>query len=65
MIKYEYKVYSIDYSIWTGKADEDYLEIINNYGLEGWRFIDFSPQHLMPKGEKGTDLIFERPIEEI
>ncbi len=63
MKKYEYKVYSITYSIWTGTAREDYLEIINNLGAKGWRFIDFSPPHLRPKGVKGTDLIFEREVE--
>ena len=62
MKKYEYKIYTIDYSIWTGHADEDYLEIINDLGAEGWRFIDFSPAHMKPKGAKGTDLIFEREI---
>jgi len=63
MKKFEYKVYNMKYSIWTGKADQDYLEVINKIGADGWRFVGFSPTHLNPKKVKGTDLIFEREIE--
>jgi hypothetical protein len=51
MKKYQYKIYTVDYSIWSGKADEDYLEIINEYGTKEWRFIGFSPSPLAKRSE--------------
>ena len=63
MKKFEYKVVNIGFSIWTGKADQDYLQILNEMGEDGWRFVNFAPAHAKPKGVKGIDLIFERVIE--
>jgi len=65
MKKYEYKVVAVKWSPWTGKAKADYLDIINDYGAEGWRFIDFAPTRAHSKKVSGTsiELIFEKEIE--
>jgi len=63
MDKFEYKVVKLKYSQWTGKVETDYLEILNEYGEQGWRFIDFAPIHLANKESKGNyEMIFERKI---
>ena len=62
MEKYEYKSVSIGFSVWTGRAKSDYLEVLNEYGAEGWRFVDFAPNFARPKGVKGIEMIFERKI---
>ena len=36
MIKYEYKVVAMKSSQWHGRAKTDYIEILNEYGTEGW-----------------------------
>ena len=61
-MKYIYETVSISYSIWTGRSSEDYLDIINERGNEGWRFVTFSPMNAKPKGVKGIELIFEKCI---
>jgi len=65
MKKFIYEAQSISYSIWTGKSRDDYLEIINERGRDGWRFVGFLPVNLKPKGKKvkGTELIFEKEID--
>ena len=62
MDKYEYKAIPVGFNIWKGKLKEDYLEIINEQGSKGWRFIDFAPSIALPKGKKGIELIFERKL---
>ena len=62
MERFEYKAISINFSIWTGRAKSDYLEILNENGADGWRFIDFAPTFARPKGVKGIEMIFERKI---
>ncbi len=63
-MKYIYEAVSISYSIWTGRAEEDYLRIINEKGQEGWRFVGFLPSYAKPRDVKGTELIFEKIIHE-
>lgn len=60
--KYIYDAVSISFNIWTGRSKDDYLDIINEKGREGWRFVAFAPAHAKPKGVKGTELIFEKAI---
>lgn len=60
MEKYEYKVVTIDWSMWTGKAKTDYLEVLNELGEQGFRFITFAPHYVKAKGQKGIDIIFEK-----
>ncbi|MEL7535041.1 MAG: DUF4177 domain-containing protein [Bacteroidota bacterium] len=62
MKKYKYEVVSLSFSAWTGRYTEDYLKIINARGADGWRFIGFTPTTALPKGVKGTELIFEKQI---
>lgn len=62
MDRYEYKVINIKYNPWTSKAEEDYLEVLNEQGALGWRFIDFAPGFAQPKGARGIEMIFERKI---
>ena len=60
---YEYKVVKLKFSIWKQKPDGDYLEILNELGGQGWRFIDFAPRHVVPKETKhDIEMIFERKI---
>lgn len=61
-MKYIYDAISISYSIWTGRSKEDYLEIINEKGRDGWRFVSFAPAIVRPKGVKGVELLFEKAI---
>ncbi|MBT8220090.1 MAG: DUF4177 domain-containing protein [Bacteroidia bacterium] len=62
MVKYEYKVVNVAISQWTSRAKSDYLKIINDYGAQGWRFLQFAPPKVRPRGVKGIDLIFERVV---
>ena len=62
-MRYFYDTVNIRYNIWTGRSKEDYLEIINDKGKDGWRFVGFVPINLRPKGVKGTELIFEKKTE--
>jgi len=62
MEKYEYTSVNLEFSPWSGRSKTDYLEVLNEYGANGWRFIEFTPRHLTPKGVKGVDLLFERKI---
>lgn len=64
MKKYRYEAISISFSAWTGRSKDDYLEIINERGKEGWRFVGFTPHSAKPRGVKGTELIFEQEIED-
>lgn len=61
--QYEYEVVTLGFSAWTGRAKEDYLKILNEYGQKGWRFVEFTPNFAKPKGAKGIEMIFEREIE--
>lgn len=63
MKNYIYEVVNISYNIWTGRSKQDYLEILNERGREGWRFVGFLPYNMRPKGVKGTELIFEKEME--
>ncbi len=60
MEKYEYKAVTVGWNMWTGKAKADYLNIINEYGEQGWRFIQIVPHNYLPKGKRGIELIFEK-----
>lgn len=64
MEKYEYKVVKLKFSIWKQKAEADYLEVLNDYGQEGWRFVDFAPKQAVPDNANGNkiEMIFERRI---
>ena len=61
-MKYIYDAVSISFSIWTGRSKDDYLDIINEKGRKGWRFVGFVPMNVRPKGVKGTELIFEKAV---
>lgn len=61
-MKYIYEAVQMSSSMWTGKSKEDYLEIINERGNRGWRFVGFTPPTARTKGIKGTELIFERSV---
>ena len=61
-MKYIYDAVSISYSIWTGRSKDDYLDIINEKGRDGWRFITFTPINAKPKGVRGIELVFEKAI---
>ena len=63
-MKYIYETVAISYSIWTGRSKDDYLDVINERGEQGWRFVCFSPMNAKPKGVKGIELIFEKQMEE-
>ena len=60
MDRFEYKVVSIDRSVWTGKTKFDYLEILNEYGIDGWRFVCFAPASVTKKGASAIELVFEK-----
>ncbi len=63
MERFEYQVVSLEYSMWTGRAKTDYLKVLNEYGAEGWRFVQFAPAFAKPRGAgKGFELVFERKI---
>ena len=63
MEKFEYKVVSLGYDVWKGKAKHDYYQILNEYGADGWRFVQFTPSQAKPyKAESGMEMIFERKI---
>ena len=62
-MKYKYETIRINYSIWTGKSSDDYLEIINDRGAQGWRFVCFTPLEARPKGVDGIELVFEKPLD--
>lgn len=49
-MKYIYDSVSISYSIWTGRSKEDYLDIVNERGQDGWKFVCFTPNYAKPKG---------------
>jgi len=48
MEKFEYMAVKIEFNIWKGKVKEDYLEILNEYGAKGWRFVQIAPQTFKP-----------------
>ncbi len=63
MEKYEYKVISIKSDAWSGYAKDDYLQILNEFGTDGWRFKEFVPGYAKPKGApKGFEILLERKI---
>lgn len=63
METYEYKVVKLKFNIWRNKAESDYLEVLNEMGAQGWRFIDFAPKHVVPKETKNDiEMIFERRV---
>ena len=62
MKKYQYKVISLKRSMWTGKAKADYLEVLNKYGRDGWRFKLFADKYAVNKPHKNIELNFQRAI---
>ncbi len=64
-MKYTYETMSVNYNMWTGKSGDDYLEIINKRGQDGWRFVCFAPTSANPKGVKGIELVFEKVLDDI
>lgn len=60
MTRYEYTVVSIKKSMWTGKSKADYLEIINEYGAQGWKFVMFADKYASKKPTTRIELVFER-----
>lgn len=62
MVQYEYETESIEFNMWKGHAKQDFLEVINERGRLGWRFVCFVPGHMRPKGVKHHELIFEREV---
>jgi len=62
METFEYMAVNINLSKWSGKPNEDYLDILNEYGSKGWKFIQIAPQHFRPKKGWYMEMIFERKI---
>jgi len=62
MKKYIYETENMTFSSWSGKANEDYLNVLKERGESGWRFVTFIGGALMPKGEKGMEMLFEKEI---
>ncbi|GLR16037.1 DUF4177 domain-containing protein [Portibacter lacus] len=65
MKKYEYKAILIKIDmVWSGRAESDYLEALNENGKEGWEFVEFIPKVLQPKGVKGQEILLKRELPE-
>lgn len=63
MKKFEYKAIVIKVDrVWTGKAEADYLNVLNEHGSDGWEFVAFVPPVLTPKKMKGQEIVFKREI---
>ncbi len=63
MKKYIYETETISFNAFMGRIKTDYLEIINERGAEGYKFICFVPREFKVKGVKGLELFFEKEIE--
>ena len=63
-MKYIYKTVAIPFNMWTGKSSVDYLEVMNEEGDHGWKFVTFATHSARKKGIKGTEMIFEKQIED-
>ena len=63
MKKYLYETETISFNAFVGRIKSDYLEIINERGKQGWRFVCFVPKEFKVKGVKGLELVFEKEIE--
>lgn len=63
---YTYKFVEIKHSMWTGKPVENIEDIIHEYALQGWRFVQIAQDYgaMWYKGRIYTKLIFERPVAE-
>lgn len=61
---YTYKIIEIKHSMWTGKPKENFEDIIHDYALQGWRFVQIAQDYgaMWYKGRISTKLIFERPV---
>ena len=61
---YTYKIIEIKHSMWSGKPKENVEDIIHQYALDGWRFVQMAQDYgaMWYKGRINTKLIFERPI---
>ncbi|MBB6217822.1 hypothetical protein HNQ80_003945 [Anaerosolibacter carboniphilus] len=58
---YEYTYVKLDLSFWTREVEQDYHKIIEEYGKQGWRFIQiFAPPATSYGTAKYYELIFER-----
>lgn len=64
-MNYIYEAETIAFNMWTGGSRDDYLEIINKRGENGWRFVGFVPLHAKHKGVKGTELVFEKAVVDV
>lgn len=61
MEKYEYKAIVIEMNAWGTKAKADYLDVLNEMGAEGWKFIQFMP--VETKNLKTQfEILFERKV---
>lgn len=63
MKTYIYETESLKYNTYIGRAKEDYLKVIAERGLQGWRFVCFVPLHGKVRKVKGLELVFEKEIE--
>ncbi len=61
---YTYKIIEIKHSMWSGKPKENFEDIIHQYALDGWRFVQMAQDYgaMWYKGRINTKLIFERPV---
>lgn len=59
---FEYKVIRIPVSMWTGKPNEDYVSVIQEYAAEGWRFVQVFNPFQGNATKKYFEIIFEKPI---
>ena len=60
--RYEYQGVEIKVNTWSKKPKEDTLDVINEYGELGWRFICFEPSIKKSDTQKVVKLIFEREV---
>lgn len=62
MNRYEYQGVEIRVNSWSKKPKEDVLDVMNEYGELGWRFVGFEPSIKKSESQKVVKLIFERLI---
>ncbi len=62
MKRYEYQGVEIKVNTWSKKPKEDVLDVMNEYGYLGWRFVAFEPSIKKSESQKVVKLIFEREI---
>jgi len=62
--RYEYQIVEIKVNNWSKKPKEDLLEVMNEYGDIGWKFICFEPSIKKSESQKIIKLVFEREIKQ-